>query len=298
MLTGIAAYALVIVVQLIVFVPLATGRGFDGDEGFYAIAAKLVAHGHQPYFDFWLQYTPGLPYVYGAWSRVAGESFQDLRNLSVVLSVALGVGLYAHVAKRFSRRLGLIAVLLYASSSLVFVWYSTYKSYALSTLLLFVAYACASPSDRDEDCSGARWFAAGLFLGLSIDVRLYFVVVAPVLAYYAMGRSGPLVSRLGRVPVLLGGLVVGLLPSLYFFARDPRRFISDTLLSHSARSDLSPLDSVVQKLRVAGDLLNAAQFLVLVAAAVALVIVVVSTRRRLPLAIAIAGAVALASVIP
>ncbi len=130
--------------QLIVIWPMAMKRAFDGDEGFYAMADKLVAHGQQPYFGFWFEYPPGLPYVYGPWSRLVGESFTSLRALSALLTVGLGVVLYAHVARRFDRRSGLAAVMLYVTSTLVFNWYTTYKYYALSGLLLFVAYVFAS----------------------------------------------------------------------------------------------------------------------------------------------------------
>jgi hypothetical protein len=272
---------------------MASVRAFDGDEGFYAVAAKLVAHGKQPYFDFWFQYTPGLPYVYGTWTRFIGESFESLRSLSALLTILLGVVLFAHVAERSSRRLGVVAVVLYISSTLVFGWYSTYKSYVLSTLLLFVAYVLVAATDRGEQRSVSRWFAAGVFVGLSIDVRLLFVAAVPVFVYYA-ARATPLAN----VAALLGGVFAGVLPCSFFFVRDPHRFVADTLLSHTSRSDLSLWDSVVQKLDVVGHLLARPQVLVLVAAAVALAIHVLARRRRLPLALALAGALALVSILP
>ena len=297
-LAGPATLLLVFAIQLIVVWPVAVQRGFDGDEGFYAIAAKLVAHGQEPYFDFWFQHAPGLPYVYGAWTRLTGESFESLRALSALLTAALGVVLYMHVARRFTRRLGIAATALYITSALVFSWFTTYKSYVLSTLLVFVAYVLVAASDRDEPCRAACWFAAGAVLGLSIDVRLFFLALVPVFAYYAMDRKGPRAERVAKIPALLGGVAVGLLPCIYFFARDPRRFISDTLLSQTSRSEVSLLDSVVQKLRTADTLLGGAQFLVLVGAAVTLTALVFVTRRRLPLAVAIVGALAVASLIP
>ena len=297
-LAGPAGYLVVVVVQLAVIWPAATQRVFDDDEGFYAIAAKLVAHGKEPYVDFWFQYTPGLPYVYGAWTRLTGESFQNLRNLSVLLTVALGVILYAHVAHRYSRRLGFVAVVLYITSSSVLFWYSTYKSYALSTLLLFVAYVLVAAADRGAMPSTARWFAAGALVGLSVDVRLFFIAVFPVFVYYALDRTRSRGARFANLPALVGGLVVGLLPCLYFFGRGPRRFVSDTLLSQTSRSDLSLLDALVQKLRTIGEVLHDAQFLVLVAAAVAVVVLAYRRHRRVPLAVAIAAALALVSALP
>ena len=295
---GPATYLAVVAVQLIVIWPIANTRVFDGDEGFYAIAAKLVSHGKEPYFDFWFQHAPLLPYVYGAWTRLTGESFQNLRNLSVVLTVALGVILYAHVAHRFSRRLGMVATVLYITSGWVFGWYSTYKSYALSTLLLFVAYVLVAAADRSTTPSTTRWFAAGILVGLSVDVRLFFIAVVPVFAYYTIDRNRSHAARYTNIPVLAGGLVVGLLPSLFFFVRDSRRFLSDTLLSQTSRSDTSLLDSLVQKLRTLEGVFENAQFLVLIGAAVAVAIIAFVTHRRLPLAIAVAAALAVVSLIP
>lgn len=290
-------YLLVVAIQLAVIWPLARTRGFDWDEGFYAMAAKLVAHGREPYFDFWFQYTPGLPYVYGTWTRITGDSFESLRALSAVLTVALGVILFAHVTHRFSRRLGLVAVVLYISTGLLFSWYSTYKSYVLSVLLVFVAYVLVADADSDKRVRAARWFGAGAFLGLSIDVRLFFVALVAVFAYYAIDRKGSGATRFRDIIPLVGGLIIGLLPCLYFFVRGPRRFVYDTVLSHSSRS-LTPLDSIVQRLRTIGVLFAEAQFLILVIATVMLGILLFATRRRLPLAVALAVALALASLIP
>ncbi len=295
-----AVYLGIIAIQLVVMWPVATKRGFDGDEGFYAIAAKVVAHGHQPYSSFWFQYPPGLPYVYGVWTRLAGETFRSLRELSIILTLILGVVLYAHVARRLSRGLGVVSVILFITSALAFDWYSTYKSYVLSTLLIFAAYVLVAASDRDQACSRTRWFAAGALLGLSIDVRLFFVAVIPVFVYYAVERKVPALAseRLAKIAALIGGLAVGLLPCIYFLALGPRRFVSDVLVSQTNRSALTPYNSLVQKLRTAGQLLGTAQFLILVAACVGLGVFVLATRRRMPLAVAVACALALASLAP
>ena len=189
-------------------------------------------------------------------------------------------------------------MLLYITSSSVVFWYSTYKSYALSTLLLFVAYVLVAAADRGAMPSAARWFAAGAFVGLSVDVRLFFIAVFPVFVYYALDRKRSRAARFGNIPALVGGLVVGLLPSLYFFVRGPRRFLSDTLLSQTSRSDQSLPDSLVQKLRTVEQILAGAQFLILVAAAVAVVVLAYRRHRRVPFAIAIAAALALVSAIP
>ena len=110
---GWVVYVTVVAVQALILVPLAMTHVLDTDEGMYALAAKLVAHGRVPYEDFWFQYTPLYTYAYGLWSRVAGESWYSLRMLSALLAILIGVLLYRHVSERLaSRSFGLLAVLL------------------------------------------------------------------------------------------------------------------------------------------------------------------------------------------
>jgi uncharacterized membrane protein len=131
------------------FTAMAYSRLIDTDEGFYLLAAKLVAHGKHPYLDFFFQQMPALPYVYAVWSRVVGLSWTSARMLSVLLSVALGGLLYWHIERLYSRKtLACLAVLLYALNTLVIAWHSVVKTYALSNLLLFCAYLLVFPEPR------------------------------------------------------------------------------------------------------------------------------------------------------
>src|SRR5258708_15114523 len=110
-------------------IPVAALRPLDEDEGYYALAAKLVAHGKTPYTSFWYPQAPLMPYVYGGWQRVAQESWYALRGLSVLLTVALACIVYRYVVRRWaSRRLALVAVVLLAATPLGFEWYPTVKT--------------------------------------------------------------------------------------------------------------------------------------------------------------------------
>jgi hypothetical protein len=264
-------------------VPAAALRVLDGDEGLYAMAAKLVAHGKTPYVDFWFLQTPGVPYVYGAWQKIFQESWYVLRGLSVVLTVALGCLVYRHVLKRWSsRRLATIAVLLFAATPLAFQWFPTIKTYALSTLLLFVAYVWA-------ESGGTRaWLVAGVFLGLAIDVRLLFASVVVVFLLYARRTALP----------LLIGLLLGLLPSIWLFAIGPARFLNETLSTQTNRRHVSLLSNLSGKVRTVARVLVEPHFLFL--AAIALVLIAVCIRRRtaLPLSVAIAAMLAITNLLP
>jgi Dolichyl-phosphate-mannose-protein mannosyltransferase len=181
---GVGDLAAVAVLQAAFLVPIGLIQPVNGDEGFYAMAAKLVAHGHMVYVDFWYQQAPLLPYVYGAWLRVFGQSWYSLRLLSCLLAIVLGTLLYRHVSIRSSSRwLGGIAVLSYASAPTVLTWFVLIKTYALSSLLLFVGYLFVGDCDcdrvdRDPARDRWRWAYAGLFAGLAADVRF---VVAPAM---------------------------------------------------------------------------------------------------------------------
>jgi hypothetical protein len=264
-------------------VPAAALRVLDQDEGYYAIAAKVVAHGKTPYVSFWFPQTPLMPYVYGGWQRVFQESWYALRGLSVLFTVALGCIVYGYVVRRWSsRRLALVAVVLLAATPLGFEWYPTVKTYALSTLLLFSAYVWA------EKSSARTWFVAGIFLGLAIDVRLLVASVVIVFLVYARRHAGP----------FLIGLAVGLIPSIWLFVIGPARFFNDTLRSQTSRSDSTPADNIVGKARTVARVLVEPHFLFLAGIGTLLIAVCIFRRKRPPLSVAIAAILAITNLLP
>lgn len=58
-------------------------RPIDGDEGFYATAARLVWEGKTPYRDFFFQQAPLLPYLYSWIWAICPHSLLAMRYLSV-----------------------------------------------------------------------------------------------------------------------------------------------------------------------------------------------------------------------
>ena len=130
----------IFIFQCLIFVPVATVRPIDGDEGFYLLAAKLVFQGKQLYTDFFYPQMPLLPYVYGLWMWLFGFSWYTARILSALLAVGTGLLLYRYVMRLTSkRRLGLLAVGLYTLSSVLLGWYTVAKTYSLSVFLLMSA---------------------------------------------------------------------------------------------------------------------------------------------------------------
>ena len=235
---GWVVYVTVVAVQALILVPLAMTRVLDTDEGMYALAAKLVAHGRVPYEDFWFQYTPLYAYAYGLWSRVAGESWYSLRMLSALLAILIGVLLYRHVSERLaSRWFGLLAVLLYASAAPVFQWNTTIKTYALLTLFLFIAYVVVASADRVDQSapSQRRWLVAGGLVGTAVGVRLFFAAVVPAFLLYVWLSGRERGRRMRNTASLSGGLCLGLAPRRTSSLRSAPLLVGHALFASGAK---------------------------------------------------------------
>jgi hypothetical protein len=213
----IAIAALVFLVLLAPFSLAATMRGLDDDEGCYSLAAKLVGEGRILYHDFFFNQTFLLPYVYAAWMKLVGPSWYGLRLLSALLVSGLGVLVYLHVVTVTRRRsLGLLAVVLLATSSVAAVWLNVIKTYALSALLLFASYM-AVHAGRWPLASAAT---AGWLLGLAIDTRVLLVVAAP-LYLVKLAREPRTTHSGGRLVWFAAALGAALLPNVFFFVQGP-----------------------------------------------------------------------------
>lgn len=275
-------------------VPLAIWGVVDNDEGYYGLAAKLTFEGEVPYRDFFYLQMPLLPYVYGAWMQIFGVSLEATRALSVIFALALGGLICHHAARRFaSLWVGAVAVVAFASTRLVSTWYSTTKTYALSTLLLFGAFMLL---DRDASArTPRRWLAAGILLGLAIDVRLIFVATVPVF-FILLGRDRAAVrSRAGH---WAAGLAVALLPSLILLLIAPSQFVFGNIGWAAVRSNGGLVGDLHQKLEIVSDTLSQPQYVALLLLAAIAIATRLASRRPPPLAFWLAAALGFASLLP
>jgi 4-amino-4-deoxy-L-arabinose transferase-like glycosyltransferase len=299
MLAPAVAGVAVVLAQGLVFVPVAAVRFLDGDEGSYALAAKLVMQGELPYRDFVYGQMPLLPYVYGSWTAVTGESWYGIRLLSALFAMGIGALLYGTLASRFGRRLAALGVGLYALSAPVFVWLPTLKTYVVPTFLLFAAYTVVA---RPERLTARRWLAAGVMSGLAVDARLLFAAAVPALAWgvYRAGRD-----RAHSLGALAGGLVLGLAPAWFFLALDPSRFAYDNLGAYGRQSPGGLVGDLNQKVRVIENLLGIGtpagavpQFLLLTVCGLAAAIGLQVLRTGIPLSLVVAAALAVGNLAP
>lgn len=216
------------------------------------MTSRLVTEGKLPYHDFLLTQMPLLPYVYGWWMRMAGMTWTSGRLLSAILAATLGTALFSEVRKQTGKwAAGILAVLLYVTSTQVFAWFPTVKTYALSTLLLFLAYRTVV---RSFAASAMTWFAAGLLLAASVDARLYFAGLLPVFLWWIHGstKTG---ARAAAFLYFLCGFAVAGAPNLYLLARDPGTWYFDNLGFHAIRAHQGLIGDLVGKTTMAVRLL-------------------------------------------
>lgn len=286
----LALFGIVVLVLAATFIPMATARLVDGDEGYYIMAAKMINQGRVPYLDFFLQQEFLVPYAYAPWLRVFGTTWYSARSLSAFLAILLGIALYFHAIRATGRRmLGLLAVALFAFTGYAVGWLTVVKTYVLSILLLFCAYAMVFTRIAER----WKYLLSGLFLGLAVDTRLYLIAVLPAFAIQIMGSGEPSRRRLEQMLWFTLGLALALLPNLYFLLRNPRVFIFDIFIYHSLRSSAGLIGNLPQKWDIALQLLAlkghdgsaSIQFGISLLFSIGLCVLTYVRHRRLPLSV-------------
>ncbi|MCK9995115.1 MAG: glycosyltransferase family 39 protein [Candidatus Krumholzibacteria bacterium] len=217
---------------------LSRHRPIDGDEGYYATAARLVSEGQTPYLDFFYPQMPLLPYLYAPVYKLAGSSLVGMRLFSVLLG-ALSLVLWGLILqRRWPERPAIVlgGLALVAMNPYFLSWNVTVKTFALTNLSVF---ATLWALDRGLQSRRWSWFVlAGAAAGLGVGVRLLYLPWAGMLALALvwLGMRG-MEKRLrpGRMVAYIGGMLVGLVPSAVFFALDPDRFFFNNFSYHQLR---------------------------------------------------------------
>jgi 4-amino-4-deoxy-L-arabinose transferase-like glycosyltransferase len=284
--------AAIVLAQASVFLPVALRQAIDDDEGSYVLAAKLILSGKIPYRDFFLPQLPVLPYVVAGWAALAGESWIALRLLTAAIAVVVGALLYVLVMRQHGRVLGTCALIAYTFSTLCFLGFTYAETESIATLCLLGALIVLDRPRRPE-----VWALAGVLTGLAINARLLFAVVVPVLAWEAF-RTTSASERTRTFGLGAGGLVVGLLPAIFFFFIDPHRFLFDTLGSQGARSSSGLIGDFPQKVRLAENMLGVGQNLVVILTGVVAAVGLWLLGRRVPLTLWLAGALTVVNFLP
>jgi len=238
----------IVVFESVWFFYISQQRLIDGDEGFYLLAARLVLEHRAPYLDFFYTQAPLLPYVYAGWLKLFPISWAWARAFSALLTVIVGALVFEHVCHQTKRWMaGVAATVLYCSSALVFAWFPTAKTFSLSAIFLFSTYVILTRVSSSK----SKWVTAlaGLLFGLSVDARSYIIAIVPVFLWWIL-VSDP-ARRAARVVWFLGGVVVGLTPSLVLFVASPDVFLFNNLGYHALRSDAGLIGGWRNKARIA-----------------------------------------------
>jgi hypothetical protein len=217
---------------------LSRHRPIDGDEGYYATAARLVSEGQTPYLDFFYPQMPLLPYLYAPIYKMVGSSLANMRLFSVAIG-ALALFLWGLILqRRWPERPWVVfgGLALVAMNPYFLSWNVTVKTFALTNLSVF---ATLWALDRGLQSRRWSWFVlAGAAAGLGVGVRLLYLpwagALALVLAWLGM-RGMEKRFRPGRMVAYVGGMLAGLVPSVVFFVLDPDRFFFNNLRYHQLR---------------------------------------------------------------
>ncbi|HZP22247.1 MAG TPA: glycosyltransferase family 39 protein [Terriglobales bacterium] len=292
-------FAAVLLGQAAFFYYVSQHRLVDDDEGFYLLASRLVLQHRTPYLDFFYTQAPLLPYVFGAWLKLFGVTWFSGRAFCALLATGVGCLMYAHVRRETGRRLsGAVAVLLFASSTLVFAWYPIVKTFALAMLFLFPAYMVLSR--LSPSMPGWLVGAAGALFALSVDTRSYIVALAPVLLWWLLRKQAG--ARLRWLAWFGGGFVIGILPSLILFFASPDAFLFNNLGYHALRSGSGLIGNWHDKMMVVAAIFGGAytgfQFTALTLIALGLLIFLRPRRGSSLLAVLLAIVLGAVSLLP
>jgi hypothetical protein len=249
---GAGSLVVLLVAHCLILFPMGLMRLVDGDEGYYLLAVKLIQQGHLPYHDFFYTQMPLLPYFYALCLAPIGTSWYAARVVTVVLALGIGFGIWT-AARMTCRRpaLAFVAVLLYLTSAFCLEWFTVVKTYALSTLLLLGTDLVL----RSRSILPRRaLFFAGLLFGLAIDSRSMMCAALPGFALGAVEREKGHVAR--SLSWFAIGIVVALIPMLYFFARSPDGFAFGNFGYHAIRSSYGWAANLKQKASVLAALLG------------------------------------------
>jgi len=238
----------ILLAQVLFFSFVARHRFVDGDEGFYLLASRLVLMHKKPYADFSYVQAPLLPYVYALWMKLTAVSWARARLFSAFLTTLLGTLLYDEVCRQTGRWLaGLAAVVLFASTTLIFACFPAAHPFSLAALFLFSAYMAVSRCSAEPP----PWLmvAGGILLGLSVDTRSYLLLILLVFLWWILHASD---TRTRRVSILwfLGGFLAGITPCLYLFLSSPQSFLFNNFGYHLMRSSASLIGAWPEKLIV------------------------------------------------
>jgi 4-amino-4-deoxy-L-arabinose transferase-like glycosyltransferase len=192
-------------------------RPVDRDEGFWLYTSWRLAEGELPYRDFALPHLPLAPLYYAAAVKLFGPSLYALRAMNVAFFAASALALGLAAGRRFGAREGVLAVTLFASSSLALTWLVPIKAYAPASAALAFAVAVWLWPGKHNKIGFARAVVVGILIGAATLARLPLLVTLAAAAigiwFAAPGRQG---RRLALVAATCAGALAVTPLAAYF----------------------------------------------------------------------------------
>ncbi len=233
---GRAGLGMVYLVFTILVVGLAakTVVEYMGDDNHFMSAGYLLARGNVLYKDFAYFQMPYAACIYAVILKAGFISFSYLSlrlfNLLFVLTALLA--LYWSCKRISNNRLvGLACVLIFASSSQLREASNQLNSYAIANCFVLLSFFFIIRSNRHYKLST---LFSGVFLGVAIGSKLYYLTLLPAMLIFAFWPSEKLSLKkaLFKNLIWLVGLAAALAPAGIFYFRNPEGFVFGNLGYH------------------------------------------------------------------
>jgi hypothetical protein len=226
-------------------------KGLSHDEHMYVAGGDLLARGlGMPYRDYPYLQMPNLAFIYAGLFKVSSylllsaRLFSTLSALGTLMLVFYTVYDWLRDVSYLVRFIVAAGSVLLIINSPIFV-YTSGQAWNHDAALLFCMGALAlyshsarwtSPKSKVQSPK-FRWpLVMGLLAGLAVGTRLLFVFAVPVfaLALIMLPSNPPAKQRLRLLALYLGGVLLGVLPSLCLFLLAPGQFLYGNFVYHQA----------------------------------------------------------------
>lgn len=238
---GAAGLFLVLVAGLLFLKAVNAGLNHD-EQQFVAPSVLLARDGALPYRDFALLHMPNLVFAYAALDTLTPYHFLAAR----LFNAACAWGIVALVFAVCHRLLGAFDPwrrLALACGFAVLVLFSTlalktngrtwnHDPALLLVVIGFLAYVIAARGER----AGAWMFLSGLAVGLAVGTRLTFApIVAPFGLAVLLLPGAAWARRVTLAAIFTLGVLIAVLPAVYFLATQPEPFLYGNVESQRLR---------------------------------------------------------------
>jgi len=211
----------------------------DHDEGFYAMAGRMLADGLVPYRDFFYPQMPYTALLYGAWGSLFGFSMLSLRLCHALINTITTM-LVAHaVVRRASPSMAVASVLLFWSHCLTYENLAPVKTHGPTVAALVGAIVMVvAPFRWFEERVTLRWLLVGTLAGIGVGLRLT-VAPATVLLLFAplLAPEVPWRTRGRQAATAVGGFVAALVPAAVTWILAPSSFVFGNVGYHAIRRE-------------------------------------------------------------